>query len=193
MAQCELKFNNNFELIVSVILSAQCTDKRVVSITPKLFAKYPTAHDLARADISDVENIIKPCGFYHNKARNIIECSKDLDEKYGGVVPSDFDKLVSLKGVGRKTASVVLVVGFNEPAMPVDTHVFRVSNRLGIGDPKSVVACEKRLKENVPRSSWTNFHSRMVLFGRYNCKAIKPMCENCKLQDICLYHKSKLV
>ena len=190
-AKCELEFNNPYTLLVSVILSAQCTDKRVNMVTPKLFEKYPTVFDLAKANQGDVEELIKPCGFYVNKAKNIINCSKQIVEKYKGAVPNKLEDLISLSGVGRKTANVVLSTAYNIPAIAVDTHVFRVSNRIGIASADNVDDCEKQLMQNFPKEKWLNLHQCLVLFGRYICKAQKPACENCVFKDICKENKCK--
>lgn len=187
--KCELVFNNNFELIVAVVLSAQCTDKRVNQTTPKLFEKFPTPQDLANAKLEEVMEIIKPCGFYNVKSKNIINLSKDLIKKHNGVVPNNFNDLISLAGVGRKTANVVLAVGFNQDTLAVDTHVFRVSNRLGITS-KAPLECEEKLKKMFKKKDWSRLHHLLILFGRYDCKAINPKCEHCKLQGVCKYYKS---
>ncbi len=185
---CELKFNNNYELLVSVILSAQCTDKRVNEVTPKLFKKYPTPKHLANADINDVKKIIKPCGFYNNKSVNIISACKDITEKFNGVVPSEYAQLMSLSGVGRKTANVVRAVGFKIPSIAVDTHVFRVSNRLGIAKSKTPEECEKKLMQSFPQKDWINLHHIILLYGRYYCTARNPKCENCVVKQVCEYY-----
>lgn len=187
--QCELSFKNNYELIVAVVLSAQCTDKRVNIVTPKLFEKYSTPYLLANANQEDVIKIIHSLGFYNSKSKNIINLAKDLCERFNGQVPSNFDDLVSLSGVGRKTANVVLSVAYNKQAIAVDTHVFRVSNRLGIKS-KSPLECEKKLQKLFNKEDWSQLHYLLVLFGRYRCKAINPQCEVCKLQSICEYYKS---
>ena len=188
---CELKYSNNFELLVSVILSAQCTDKRVNSVTKDLFQKLKTPKDFAEVPIEKLEKEIYSLGFYHNKAKNIKNASKEIAEKFNGEVPSDFDKLVSLAGVGRKTASVVMAVGFDKPAFAVDTHVFRVANRLGIGSEKSVDECEKSLKNYFDKDKWQKVHLQMVHFGRYICKARNPECEKCNFHGICKFYNSK--
>lgn len=190
-AKCELNFKNNFELIVSVVLSARCTDKRVNLITPALFEKYPTAKELALAHTSDVEKIIYSCGFYKNKTRNLIALSQDLVTRFGGVVPEDYDDLVSLAGVGRKTANVVTSVGFLRPAIAVDTHVFRVANRLAIVRAKSPLECEQKLQKLFPRDKWGKLHSMFVLFGRYVCKSRAPECQSCELKEYCKYYSEK--
>lgn len=189
--RCELNYKNMFELLIAVMLSAQCTDKRVNNVTPCLFEKYPTAEDLANADIEDVKNIIKSCGMFNTKAKNIISCSKKLVSDYNGVVPSTIEELSGLDGVGRKTASVVLCEGFKIPAMPVDTHIFRISRRLGISQSNNVTGVENDLKKSFDKSEWADLHLRLVLFGRYYCKAVKPMCEDCLLKDICKYYSEK--
>ncbi len=188
--KCELKFNNVFELLIAVILSAQCTDKRVNQVTEKLFKKLKTPNDFACVKTQDLENEIKSCGFYHNKAKNIISASKDIVEKFNGQVPNNIDELMSLAGVGKKTANVVYAVGFGGDAIAVDTHVFRVSNRLGIIS-KNPLDCEAKLEKLVPKDKWSSVHHQLVLFGRYYCKAINPLCENCELYEICKYYKKR--
>ena len=180
---CELNFESNFQLLIAVILSAQCTDKRVNIVTKDLFKKYPTAFELANAKVEDVENIIRSCGFYKNKANNIIKASIQLVEKYDGQVPSAMEDLTSLAGVGRKTANVVRAVGFKIPSMPVDTHVFRVSNRLGLAKAKDVYTCEKQLLKNIDEEDLIDAHHLLILFGRYYCKALSPVCRECPFKD----------
>lgn len=187
--KCELEFSNNFELLIAVILSAQCTDKRVNQVTKTLFQKHKTPNDFANLDVQTLEKEIYVLGFYHNKAKNIISACKDLVEKFNGEVPSDMESLTSLSGVGRKTASVVMSVGFNKQAFAVDTHVFRVANRLGIGSEKSPKDCEEKLKKYFKNCDWAKIHLQMVNFGRYVCKARKPMCEKCSLKEVCKYKK----
>lgn len=187
-ANCELVFSSNFELLICVILSAQCTDKRVNIVSKELFKKYPTAFALANAKVCDVEEIIKPCGFFHNKAKNIIQTSKIIVEKFGGEVPDDFSNLISLPGVGQKTANVLSSVGFGKDAFAVDTHVFRVSKRLGIANGKTPEKVEEELKSFFSKDKWSETHHLFVLFGRYFCKARNPQCNNCKLKENCLYY-----
>ena len=186
-ANCELEGETPFEFLVSVILSAQCTDKRVNMTTPALFAKYNTPKDFVGAEIQDVENIIRPCGFYHNKAKNIILLSHALLDRFDGIVPNTLEELMSLPGVGMKTAKVVLGFVFNRNVMAVDTHVLRVSNRLGIVSEKNPDKCsillEKYFKNDVQK-----LHHRLVLFGRYYCKALSPKCDVCELKGICKYY-----
>ena len=186
---CELNFKNNYELLVSVILSARCTDKRVNLITPELFKKYPDAFALSKASLSDVESLIYSCGFYKNKAKNLIEMSNDLVKKFNGEVPNNYDDLISLRGVGRKTANVVLNVGFKISAIAVDTHVFRVSNRLGLVSAKTPLECEKWLMKKIDKDKWGQFHHYLVLYGRYYCHSQKPKCESCEFEKFCLYGK----
>ncbi len=188
---CELNFSNTFELLIAVILSAQCTDKRVNLVTEQLFKKYKTATDFANLDNKTLEKEIYSCGFYRNKANNIILCCKDLLERFGGEVPSSFDDLVSLAGVGRKTANVVLAFGFNTPAFPVDTHVFRVTNRLGLSESSTPEKCEEQMTKLIDREKWSSLHHFFVLYGRYYCKAIKPNCQECEFKEICKYYENR--
>ena len=192
IARCELNFKNNYELIVAVILSAQCTDKRVNLITPNLFEKYPTVFDLAKADRNELISIIRSCGFYNNKSTNLIKMAKDVVEKFNGIIPSEYDDLVSLAGVGRKTANVVMSVAFGKNAIAVDTHVFRVSNRLGITS-KTPLECELKLQKLFKEDQWSDLHYFLVLFGRYVCKAQKPSCESCEFQKICKFFKKNVL
>ncbi|AMC93210.1 endonuclease III [Erysipelothrix larvae] len=167
-AKSDLDYRNNFELLIAVILSAQATDKSVNKVTPELFEHYPDADALSQAQTRDVIQIIKSIGLYATKAKNIIEASKILVDVYGGEVPSDFDALVSLPGVGRKTANVVRAVGFNIPAIAVDTHVHRVAIRLGWAKKDaSVLEVEKALMKKIPKESWAKAHHLLLLFGRY--------------------------
>ena len=186
----ELEYNSDFQLLVAVILSAQCTDKRVNIVTKELFKQYKTPQDFANMDLATLERLIHPCGFYHNKAVNIINCSKMIVEKFNGQVPTNFDDLVSLPGVGRKTANVMLIVAFNTPAIPVDTHIFRVSNRLGLTNAKNEIECEEQLVKLFAdkKELWGKIHHLILLYGRYNCKAINPMCDNCVISQYCKYY-----
>ena len=188
--KCELYFKNNYELIVSVILSAQCTDKRVNQTTPLLFSKYPTVYDLSKANISDVENIIRPCGFFKNKAKNIVEMAKSVVDNFGGEIPANKDDLKSLDGVGEKTANVVLANGFRIPTIAVDTHVFRVSNRIGLANATNVTQTQKQLEDSIDKSDWIDFHHSMILHGRNVCKAINPKCDICNLSKNCKFYQN---
>ncbi len=184
-AKTELQYKNLYELLVSIMLSAQCTDKRVNIITPKLFEKYPTVQELAKANLDEIKSLIKSCSFFNNKAKNLIKMAEKVVNDFKGVIPLDDKKLMSLAGVGQKTAHVVLIEYANENVMAVDTHVFRVSHRLGLSDAKTVKKTEeelvKKLKDNLHI-----FHQAMVLFGRYICTAKNPKCDTeCFLTSIC--------
>lgn len=184
--KCELEYTTNFSLLVAVILSAQCTDKRVNTVTPILFKKFKDVYELSKADVKLVEEIIKPCGFYHNKAKNIVECAKQIVQNHNGKVPNTREELERLSGVGRKTANVILSLAFNEPAIAVDTHVFRVSQRLGLSiNPRNEYDCEKQLMNVINKKDWTKMHYILVLFGRYRCKAVNPMCNDCPFVKEC--------
>lgn len=188
-AQCELDFRNPFELIVAVTLSAQTTDKRVNIVTKELFEKYNSPEKLMNADYQDVMEIIKSIGLAKTKANNIINLSKMLVEKYNGLVPKTMEELILLPGVGRKTASVVMSVGYDLPAIAVDTHVSRVSNRLNLSNSSDVIQIEKDLKNLYEEDKWGLVHHRLLFFGRYFCKAKNPMCDECKFKDICVKDK----
>lgn len=188
--KCELNYQKDYELLLAVMLSAQTTDKRVNMVTAILFKKYPSLESLANADIEDIIQIIKPIGTYHKKASNIKEISKQLLEKQNGIVPNDRQFLETLPGVGRKTTNVVLSNLFNVACIAVDTHVARVSIRLGLakkGD--DVLTIERKLNRKFPKEKLARLHHQLVLFGRYYCKAQKPICENCALKNICKYQK----
>ena len=187
-ATCELEHNSAFELLIAVILSAQCTDARVNKVTKVLFKEYNTPQKLAFAKQEDIEKIIYSCGFYHNKAKNIIACSSDILARFNGQVPSTLEELQTLAGVGRKTANVVYSLWFKGDAIAVDTHVFRVSNRIGIAHGDTPLEVEKGLMQNYDKSQWSMLHYLLVLFGRYHCTAKNPDCANCKLKDICEYY-----
>jgi endonuclease-3 len=180
-----LRYSNPFELLIAVILSAQCTDARVNMITPTLFRKYPTPQKLAKAKRSDVERIVKSCGFFRMKAKNIINAARELVEKHAGEVPSAREELEALAGVGRKTASVVMSVAFHEAAIAVDTHVFRVAHRLGLTLGKTPRDVERDLQAIVPRQKWSHAHHWLILHGRAICKAPTPLCGICPVNAIC--------
>lgn len=188
---CELDFTTNFELLVAVILSAQCTDKRVNLVTPNLFARANTPEQMAEIPQKELEQIIYSCGFYAAKAANIIACSKKLVSDFGGEVPQTREELCTLAGVGRKTANVILSVAFDKPAIAVDTHVFRVANRLGVVQEKSPEATEFALMKEFEEKEWAKLHYRMVLFGRRVCDAKKPQCATCPLQSVCKFYNTK--
>ncbi len=180
-----LRFNTPLELLIATILSAQCTDARVNEVTAALFKTYKRAADYARVRPGTLEKAIKPTGFYRNKARMIINCCKQLDERYNGRVPRSLDALVDLPGVGRKTANMVLGNAFGMPAIAVDTHVLRVSNRLGLAATHNAVKAEQALMERIPREQWTPFTNAMILHGRDTCTARKPRCCQCIVYDLC--------
>lgn len=184
-AALELKYSNPLELLVAVLLSAQCTDARVNQVTRTLFRRYRTARDYAGARLETLEEEIRPTGFYHNKARHLIACCKALVERHGGEVPADREALEALPGVGRKTANMVLGNAFGIPAIAVDTHVLRVANRLGLADSKNPLKVEEALMAVVPRKDWTRFSNAMILHGRRVCTARRPRCAECVLADLC--------
>lgn len=194
VAESELNYTNPFELLVAVVLSAQCTDKRVNQVTPALFEAYPTAFEMSGASLEDILHYISSVSYPNNKAKHLLGLSKALVEKYSGVVPESQDELQTLPGVGRKTANVVMAVAFDKPAMPVDTHVFRVSHRLGLV-PKTAttpLAVEKKLVKNIPNEILGLAHHWLLLHGRYVCKALKPDCENCGLRLYCSFKSKKI-
>ena len=183
-AKTELNYRNLYELLISVILSAQCTDKRVNIITPKLFENYPSVVELAVANLSEVKSIIQTCSFFNNKAKNIILMAQKVINDYNGEIPLTQKGLMSLAGVGQKTANVVRIEWCEDNLMAVDTHVFRVSHRLGLSDGKNVKETENQLVRKL-KDNLATLHQAMVLFGRYRCKAINPECEDCILKEFC--------
>ena len=190
--RCELIYHNDYELLIAIVLSAQTTDKRVNMVTPILFGKYPNLESLSKAEIEDLESILRPIGSFHKKAEYVREIAFLLDTKYHGKVPRDREELLKLPGVGRKTVNVFLSEYYHEPAIGVDTHVERVSKRLGIASKKdNVLKVEERLMKFFPKEEWGKRHLQMVLFGRYYCKAIKPECDSCRLKDICIEKKKR--
>jgi len=184
-AECALVHQNPLQLLVATILSAQCTDKRVNLVTPALFARFPTAAALAGADTAELESLIKTTGFFRNKTKNIKACCAAIIERFGGQVPRTLDELVTLPGVGRKTANVVLGNAFSVPGITVDTHVGRLAVRLGLSQHADPVKVERDLMELVPRQSWTSFSHELILHGRNICFARKPLCEQCALSPYC--------
>ena len=185
-AKCGLNYNNLFELLVSVVLSAQTTDVAVNKVTPTLFSKYSDAFQLAKAKVEDVKKIIASIGLSNSKTKNIIALSKELVERFNGAIPNTTNDLESLPGVGHKTASVVMVEGYKVPAMPVDTHIFRIANRLGISSSNNVKGVEEDLKEYFDKSTWCHLHHLLIAFGRNICTAQKPKCDECPFSDICI-------
>ena len=191
--KCELLYNCDYELLMAIVLSAQSTDKRVNSVTPIIFSKYKTLEDLSKANISDLEEIIRPVGSFRKKSSYLIEIARILVNDYNGVVPTDHSILTSFPGVGRKTANVFLAEYYNYPAIAVDTHVERVSKRLKLAYlSDDVLDVERKLMKKFKKGNWARRHLQMVLFGRYYCKAIKPKCSSCKLNDICREKKKNL-
>ena len=182
---CELDYNNPFELLIATILSAQTKDKSVNQVTKVLFNKYPDPESLANANVEELEDIIRPIGLYKVKSKNIINVSRDLYEKYNSIVPNTIDDLMKLSGVGRKTASVVLVEAFKIPAIPVDTHVARVAYRLGYTKSKDPLKIEKDLEKYISKEEWIISHHLFIHFGRYTCFSQNPKCESCKMLKFC--------
>jgi len=183
-AVTELEYKNDYELLIAIILSAQCTDKRVNIISPALFKNYPTSKELAEANLDDVKELLKTCSFFNNKAKNIIAMAKSVEELHNGKIPHDTKALIKLAGVGNKTANVFMIEADGANLMAVDTHVFRVSHRLGLSDAKTVEKTEEQLVKKL-KDDLHIFHQAMVLFGRYICKAVKPDCDKCFLTEVC--------
>ena len=183
----ELEFGSVFQLLVAVVLSAQCTDKRVNQVTPELFAHYPNAQAMAEADESEIYEYVKSVSYPNAKARHLVELSRMLVDEYGGEVPNDFDALLRLPGVGRKTANVMQAVAFGQSAMPVDTHVYRVSHRLGLvpSTADTPLKVEKMLVKHIPAEDLARAHHWLLLHGRYVCTSRKPHCDKCELSNIC--------
>jgi endonuclease-3 len=184
-AHCALHYRNPLELLVATILSAQCTDVRVNMVTPALFARYPDAAAFAAADPAELERAIQSTGFFRNKARNIIACCKEIVARFGGQVPGTMDELVPLPGIGRKTANVVLGNAFQVPGITVDTHVGRLSRRMGLTEETDPEKVERDLMALIPKKEWTMFSHRMIFHGRQVCFARKPSCETCTLKRVC--------
>lgn len=184
-ARTRLNFDSVFQLAVAVVLSAQSTDEQVNRVTGELFKKYPTPYELAESKLEELEQDIKGVGLYHNKARNIKKLAQVLVEKYVGEVPEDFDSLLSLPGVGRKSANVIVSVGFDKPGLGVDTHVTRVTNRLGLVSTTNPAVIEKILKELIPETKWGKAHHLLIYHGREICHARKPQCDKCVLNKLC--------
>lgn len=189
VAETELKYKNPYELLVAVILSAQCTDKRVNIITQSFFITFPTPDILAKAELNSVFELIRSCSYPNNKAKNLIGMANVLVNEFNGVVPDDIDQLQTMPGVGRKTANVIASVVFDKPALAVDTHVFRVAARLGLSvNAKTPLETERQLVKHIPPELIPKAHHWLILHGRYVCVARKPKCENCGLTDICTYY-----
>ena len=188
-ARPELHFSNPFETLIATILSAQCTDRRVNQVTEKLFARYPDAFAMAKLSPEELEPLIRECGLYHNKAKNIAAVCRALAEHYGGEVPNTREELMKLPGVGQKTAGVVLMAAFGDPQIPVDTHVFRVSRRIGLADAGTPEKVELQLRALLPKEIWTFGHHLLIWHGRRCCAARSPACERCPLnEELCERH-----
>jgi endonuclease-3 len=193
-AETELNYNNNFELLTAVILSAQCTDKRVNIITPALFEAFPTPEVMMESSPEVIFEYIKSCSYPNNKSKSLHGMANKLVRDYHGDVPSDIDSLLTIPGVGRKTANVILAVAFNKPAMPVDTHVFRVANRIGLtNNSKSPLETERELVKYIPDNLMTKAHHWLILHGRYICVARKPKCEKCGISKWCRYYSKSAI
>ncbi|MBN8704758.1 MAG: endonuclease III [Bacteroidetes bacterium] len=185
--ETELEFNSPFQLLISTLMAAQATDKQVNIITRTLYQVAPTPEKMQALGEEQVAGYIKSINYYKTKAKHIVETSRILLEKFGGEVPSSLEDLQSLPGVGRKTASVVQICAFGIPAFPVDTHVFRVSNRLGIAKASDVKKTEEQLRKRIPKENWYSFHHYLILHGRYTCKAANPACESCEVTSFCSF------
>ncbi len=188
-AGTQLHYNDLFQLLVAVVLSAQCTDKQVNRVTPALFARYPDASSMAQAKLNDLEDLIKGVGLYHSKARHLKQTAQILVSQYEGQVPNTFEQLLELPGVGRKTANVIIAVGFDGPGLGVDTHVHRVANRLGLVNTKDRNRTEKELKAIIDPERWNRAHHLLIWHGRQVCKARRPNCAACVLQELCQYYQ----
>lgn len=191
-AKPELHFQNPFEVLIATILSAQCTDRRVNMVTSRLFPMYPDACAMAKLEPEELEPLIKECGLYHNKAKNIVAACRALVEKYDGAVPSSREELMQLPGVGQKTAGVVLLAAFGDDQIPVDTHVFRVARRIGLSDGSTPEKVEQQLRECIDRDTWSLAHHLIIWHGRRCCHARKPECERCPLNEgLCEKHMER--
>ncbi len=190
-ARPALKYRSPYELLVAVILSAQCTDERVNKVTEVLFKEYSTPAAMLKLTQEELEKYIYSCGFYRNKAAHILSASRDIVEKFGGEVPNDFDNLRTLAGVGQKTANVVWSVAFGGDAIAVDTHVFRVSNRLGLACADTPIKVENQLKQAIPKEDWSKAHHWLIYHGRRVCHSQRPDCANCTLKDYCKHYNEK--
>ena len=191
-AKTILKYQTNYQLLVAVMLSGQCTDERVNKVTDVLFKDYPTPEKILTLSQEELAKIIRSVGLFNAKAKHILQATNDIVNKFDGEVPSDFESLVSLAGVGRKTADVMLAVAFSSDAIAVDTHVFRVSNRIGLANAKTPYKTELQLMKLIDKDKWSKSHHLILWHGRLVCKARSPMCQNCKIKDYCKYYKKVL-
>lgn len=190
-AQCSLEYEKPYELLISVRLSAQCTDARVNIVTKELFKKFPTLESFADAELSEVEEIVRPCGLYHTKAKSIIELSKKLIRDFDGKVPDNMEDLLSLPGIGRKTANLILGDVYKQPAVVTDTHCIRICARLGLSEGRDPTKVERQLRNVLPMDRASDFCHRLVIFGRDICSARNPKCKECPLSDLCEYDGCK--
>lgn len=186
-----LNYTNPYECLVATILAAQCTDARVNQVTPQLFKKYPDAKSLSQANLTEIEDLIKTCGLYKSKAKNLLSMANSLMDDYGGEVPRTMEELTSLAGVGRKTASVVLAFAYNIPAFPVDTHVKRVANRLGLANSDNPDKVEENLKKFFDKKDWGRAHRWLIWHGRRVCSARSPQCGECKIAEFCNFYNKE--
>ncbi len=186
VVKTQLEHDTPFQLLIATIMSAQCTDNQVNKVTKVLFNKYPDPKSLASAPISSIKKIIYSTGFYNNKAKNILACSNEILSEYNSIVPDDIDKLVNLSGVGRKTANVVLSAAFGHPTIVVDTHVLRISRKLGLTKSRDPVKIEQELMKRIPKEFWNDLSLQFIYFGREICDAKKPKCQECPLFDVCV-------
>ncbi len=187
----EAETGGPFSILIGTILSARTKDENTAKVVKKLFSKYKSPQELAKAKIKNVEKIIKSIGFYHVKSKRIIDVASIISSEYKGKVPNDFEELLKLPGVGRKTANCVLVYAFDNPAIPVDTHVHRISNRLGLVQTKTPEETEFALMKKIPKKHWLEINDTFVMYGQNICKPISPMCDVCKIKNICKYYKAK--
>lgn len=191
-AKAELNYSNPFELLIATILSAQCTDVQVNKTTEKLFKELKIPEDYLKLTEEELGEKIRSCGFYKTKSKNILSTCRLLIDKFNGEIPSTLEELMTLPGVGRKTANVVLSNAFSKPAIAVDTHVFRVSNRIGLANSDNVLDTEKDLMDNIDKDMWSKAHHLLIFHGRRICKARRPLCEKCPLRDFCIYYKEEV-
>ena len=192
LAKCELFYSKDYELVIAVMLSAQTTDKSVNAVTPILFKKYQSLDELNKASLEDIEEILKPIGLYKNKAKNLKGIVKDLIERFNYVVPSNKEQLMTLPGVGNKTAGVIRAEIFQIPDLPVDTHILRIAKRLNLAKKDDEpIDVERKLKKIIPEERWIKSHHQLIHFGRYFCTARSPQCENCKIKDMCISYLRK--
>ena len=185
LAKTSLIFKNEYQLFVATVLSAQTTDEQVNKITTKLFAAVPSFQEMAEMKPEELEQFVQSCGLYRQKSRSLVRASQIVEQQYGGRLPDDFDELVKLPGVGRKTANIVISTAYGKPALAVDTHVFRVSRRLGLADGNDVISVEEQLKKTIPEEKWIDFHHRLIAHGRAICTARRPRCKECFLAGAC--------